>query len=316
MTGLNFRKALIFLFLCAGAIGNTYSQEEVIDLWEEGVPGSIESKEYKEEYRRDAEGNITGISKVSTPTLTLFQPEENKGNGTAVVILPGGGYGHLAIEKEGYKVARWFNETGVTAFVLKYRLPSDEIMRDKSLAPLADAQQALRYVRENAEKWGIDPDKIGVLGFSAGGHLAASLSTRFEEETISGSTDISARPDFSILIYPVISMADSLTHAGSRTNLLGKGVSAPMKKRFSNEHLVKKTTPPTFLVHATDDRAVPVENSLVYFLALKEKDVPVELHIYEKGGHGFGMGTTGTNQNWPLSLRKWLQDRDYIPPRL
>ena len=307
-----FKVYLVFIILCLAGSGHTYSQEKVFDLWETGVPGSIESKDYKEQYRRDSERNITGISRVSTPTLTLFKPEEKKRNGTAVVILPGGGYGHLSIEKEGYKVARWFNEAGVTAFVLKYRLPSDKIMKDKSVAPLTDAQQALRYVRENATKWRLDPDKIGVLGFSAGGHLAASLSTRFEEETVPGTGEISARPDFSVLIYPVISMADSLTHEGSRTNLLGKQISSPMKQRFSNEHQVKESTPPTFLVHATDDHAVPVENSLVYYSALKEKEVPVELHVYEKGGHGFGMGTTGTQRHWPEALKKWLQEHNFI----
>lgn len=300
------------MFLYIGIAGNSFSQEKVLDLWENGMPGSIESKDYKEEHKRDAEGNITGISKVSTPTLTVFQPNSQIANGTAVIILPGGGYGHLAIEKEGYKVARWFNEAGVTVFVLKYRLPSNQIMKDKSLAPLADAQQAIRYVRKNAENWNIDPEKIGVLGFSAGGHLAATLSTRFDEKTISETAETSARPDFSVLIYPVITMADSLTHEGSRTNLLGKEVSSSIKEKFSNEQQVKETTPPTFLVHATDDRSVPVENSLLYYSALKNNKVPVELHIYEKGGHGFGMGTEGTQMDWPKALKRWLQERNFI----
>lgn len=300
-------------FFSLGFIGfSASSQDEVFNLWEKEIPGAINAENYEEEYNTDADGNIIGIRKVSTPILSLFSPEEGEANGTAVLVLPGGGYSHLSIEKEGNKVARWLNELGITAFVLKYRLPSDEIMENKSLAPLADAQQAVRTLRKNAEKWNLDPNKIGVIGFSAGGHLAASLSTRYDEKTNSENEEINARPDFSILIYPVISMHDSLTHKGSQESLLGKEASAATINDFSNENLVNEHTPPTFLVHATDDHAVPVENSLHYYTALKDNNVPVELHIYEDGGHGFGMGNKGTNKTWPETLQKWLQQHDYL----
>lgn len=312
MTIFPFTKVSFLLSIFSFVFLSAFSQEEVFNLWGKEIPGAMYSEDYKEELRLDSDGKVTGMSKVSTPTLTLFQPKEIESNGTVIVIFPGGGYSHLAIEKEGYKVARWLNELGITAFVLKYRLPSDEIMRDKSLAPLADAQQAIRYIRENAQNWNLDPEKVGVLGFSAGGHLAASLSTRFNEKVASTRNPISARPDFSILIYPVITMADSLTHEGSRKNLLGENVSSLMKMRFSTENLVNELTPPTFLIHATDDHSVPVENSLVYYAALKKSKVPVELHVYEQGGHGFGMGTKGTNQYWPESLKRWLQQRELI----
>lgn len=300
----------VISFILFLSFSNMYSQDEIMDLWENGIPGAIVSEKYQEEYRRDAEGKITGISKVSLPTLSLFLPE--KSNGTSVIIFPGGGYGHLAVDKEGYKVAEWFNERGITAFVLKYRLPSDEIMKDKKFAPLADAQMAVRKVRENADEWQLDPEKIGIIGFSAGGHLGASISNRFDEKITSEKENISARPDFSILIYPVISMANNITHEGSRINLLGKRPTNNLVKNFSFENMVQESTPPTFLVHATDDVAVPVENSLNYYKALKDKNVPVELHIYEKGGHGFGLGREGTNSNWPLALEQWLLHNDFL----
>lgn len=283
-----------------------------MNLWENRIPGAVASGNYSEEYRRDAEGKITGVSKVSVPTLSLFLPEKEKANGTAVIIFPGGGYSHLAIDKEGYKVAEWFSSLGVTAFVLKYRLPSDEIMKEKKYAPLMDAQKAVRKVRENAENWQLDPEKIGILGFSAGGHLGASISTRFDEDLSSQEEKVSARPDFSILVYPMISMTNSITHLGSRNRLLGKEPTDEVINDFSLENMVSETTPATFLVHATDDQGVPVENSLNYYEALKEYKVPVELHIYQEGGHGFGMGNFGTNKNWPDSLKQWLQHGGYL----
>ncbi|MDT0686453.1 alpha/beta hydrolase [Autumnicola psychrophila] len=297
-----------FITMCSFSTG--FAQDEVINLYDEAIPAAITSENYKEQPEIDTEGNLKRIRKVSNPTLSVFYPKER--NGTAVLIFPGGGYGHLAVQAEGSKVAHWFNKIGITAFVLKYRLPSDEIMKEKSLAPLTDARQAIKKVRQNAEKYKIDPQKIGVIGFSAGGHLAASLSTRFAEDLYSEIAEVSARPNFSILIYPVISMLDAYTHFGSRENLLGTAPSEDVIQQFSNENLVTEQTPPTFLVHATDDQAVPVENSLVYYSALKERNVPVELHIYEKGGHGFGLGHDGTQQYWPATLEKWLQQHSYL----
>jgi acetyl esterase/lipase len=197
---------------------------------------------------------------------------------------------------------------GVSAFVLKYRLPSDAIMKDKSVGPLQDVQEAIRIVRRNAKDWNINPRKIGIMGFSAGGHLASTASTHFTDKVYEVKDTTSARPDFSILIYPVISMDTAITHRGSRDNLIGKNPSKEQVVRFSNELQVNSNTPPAFLVHATDDNTVPVQNSMNYLLALKKNKVPGELHIYEKGGHGFGLGANkGTAAEWPNACKSWLK---------
>lgn len=303
-------QALIFV-LSFGFTSLIYSQNKEIPLWET-IPGSIQSTEYKEVIINDTEGVIKGIDKVSQPTLTVFLADQEKSNGTSVIICPGGGYGHLAINKEGYKVAKWFNSLGISAFVLKYRLPSDLTMKDKSIGPLQDAQEAVRMIRRNAEKWHLDATKIGIMGFSAGGHLAATLSTHYSDKVYDSKDNISARPDFSILIYPVISMEDGITHNGSKISLLGTNASREMIEKYSNEKQVDTTTPQTFLVQATDDKTVPVENSINYYLALKQHHIPVEMHIYETGGHGFGLGTEGTNKDWPKACEKWLDTNGYI----
>ena len=288
------------------------AQNTVLQLWGKGVPGAITNKAYVQGTQWDALGNIRGYSKVSQPDLTLFLADSTIGNGTSVVICPGGGYSHLAINKEGYKVAKWLNTLGVSAFVLKYRMPSDKIMKDKTIGPLQDVQEAIRIVRRNAKKWKVDPDKIGIMGFSAGGHLAATLSTHYNWLTYPPIDNVSAKPDFSILIYPVVSMQDGVTHQGSKKNLLGKNPSKSLIEAFSNANQVDSDTPPAFLVHATDDTAVPVMNSLEYYLALKKWDVPVEMHLYERGGHGFGLGISGTNANWPQDLKQWFQANNYV----
>ncbi|MGO4918569.1 prolyl oligopeptidase family serine peptidase [Maribacter spongiicola] len=260
----------------------------------------------KESVTYDALEVVRGVSKVSQPTLTPFLTDASIANGTAVIICPGGGYTHLAINKEGYKVAKWLNTLGISAFVLKYRMPTDETMTDKTLGPLQDAQEAMRMVRKNAKRYNIDASKIGILGFSAGGHLASTLSTHFNDTVYEHDASISARPDFSVLIYPVISMKDGVTHAGSKRNLLGENPSEERINQYSNALQIQNTTPPTFLVHATDDTVVPVENSLEYYNTLKQYNVPAELHIYENGGHGFGLGVSGTNANWPNDLKQWF----------
>ena len=186
-------------------------------------------------------------------------------------------------------------------------------MKDKTVGPLQDAQEAIRTLRRRADEWNLDVTKIGVIGFSAGGHLAATVSTHYNDKVYESKDNSSARPDFSILIYPVISMEDAITHKGSKENLLGKNVSAEMVEKYSNEKQVDANTPKTFLAHATDDKAVPVENSINYYLALKNQKVPVEMHIYENGGHGFGLGVQGTNKNWPAACEKWLVSNGFIP---
>ena len=294
-------------------LGNTiFAQAEAFLVWPDGVPGAIENPDYVESYTYDTLGKIRGISKVSEPTLTPFLADATKANGTSVLICPGGGYTHLAIEKEGYKVAKWLNTLGISAFVLKYRMPSDRTMKNKTIGPLQDIQEAIRLVRRNAKNWKLDPLKIGVMGFSAGGHLASTLATHYNEPAYQNIDDTSAKPNFSILIYPVISMEDGVAHQGSKKSLLGEEPSLEMVEQYSNDKQVNDETPPAFLVHATDDKGVPVENSLEYYKALKKHNVPVEMHIYESGGHGFGLGISGTNAHWPQDLKNWFSANGYL----
>ncbi|WP_231565592.1 alpha/beta hydrolase [Psychroserpens sp. Hel_I_66] len=293
------------LFISCLCFFSCFAQQDrkVIQLWENEIPGAIENSEFKEiEIIKDAV--VTSLEQVSQPTLTVFKPEQP--NGIAVIICPGGGYHHLAIHKEGYKVAEWLNTLGITAFVLKYRLPNDAIMKNKSIGPLQDAQKAMRYVRSNASNWNLNKDKIGIMGFSAGGHLAAILSTQYDKKVYEDETKTSAKPDFSILIYPVISMKESITHKGSRTNLLGETPSEELLDNFSNDAQIDANTPRTFLVHATDDKSVPVENSIQYYLGLKQNNVSSEMHVYEKGGHGFGLGRNSTHP-WVNTCEQWLK---------
>jgi acetyl esterase/lipase len=286
--------------------GNINAQNTEIIVWESGVPNAIDAVDYKENH----DVKLDRVSQVTEPTLTVFKPKNP--NGTSVVIFPGGGYAYLAISKEGYKVAEWLNTLGITAFVLKYRLPSDAIMEDKSIGPLQDAQEALRHIRRNSKEWKLDADKIGVIGFSAGGHLAATLSTRFDDEVYKVSDNTSAKPNFSLLIYPVISMMDDITHKGSRNKLLGKSPTEETKIKFSGEKQISTKIPPTFLAHAIDDKGVVVENSLQYLLALKQNQIPAELHVYQNGGHGFGLGKVETSDTWTIQCEAWLRLNKFI----
>lgn len=290
---------------------NSVQAQQAIPLWDK-IPGEIKTSNYIEKPGFNIQGGyIESTSQVTIPTLTVFLPKEKKTIQSAVIILPGGGYQHLAIDKEGTKVAEWFNSLGIAAFVLKYRLPSDLIMKDKTIGPLQDAQQAVRYVRENAKKWNIDPNKIGVLGFSAGGHLASTIATHYDDKVYESTLKVSARPDFSLLIYPVISMQNDITHKGSQTSLLGENPSKELINSFSNEMKVTPKTSPTFLIHATDDTVVLPENSINYYLALKKNGVSAEMHIYEKGGHGFGLGVEDTSKHWTKDCEEWLKSNGY-----
>ncbi|HEX9825016.1 MAG TPA: alpha/beta hydrolase [Flavobacteriaceae bacterium] len=310
MTLKSKHRCILITFLFFGLIGTFYAQNKTITLWPNGAPNAITNSDYKE-IEVIKEGQLTSTSKVTVPTLSLFLPDKSTSNGAAVIICPGGGYSHLAIDKEGFKVAKWLNTLGITAFILKYRLPNDEIMENKTIGPLQDAQEAMRMVRRNAKTWNINPEKIGTMGFSAGGHLASTLSTHYLDEVYVHDT-ISAKPNFSILIYPVISMEQAITHEGSKTNLLGNAPSESLAEFYSNEQQIDSLTPPAFLVHATDDKAVPVENSIHYCMALKNNNVPAELHIYEKGGHGFGLGISDTNLYWTESCEHWLKSNKYM----
>lgn len=293
----------IFSFLFMLLLNNIVAQSVTdIPLYTGTVPGSKQS--VIKEKIIFANGGVR-ISTVIEPTLTKFTPL--KPNGLSVIICPGGGYGRLAIDHEGVEVAKRFNESGITAFVLKYRLPNDTIMIDKTLGPLQDAQQAIRMVRTKAVSWGLNPDKIGIMGFSAGGHLASTAATHFNliaDPTIKDTTSV--RPDFVILIYPVISFNDSITHKGSKLNLIGNNPSAALTTKFSNELQVNKKSPPTFLVHASDDGTVPVENSIRFYQACIKNAVPVEMHIYNKGGHGFGLHNKTTRDEWFERLMNWM----------
>lgn len=280
-----------------------------IKIWSEKIPGAVKEAGYwpipSEEERC--------ITKISNPEMEVFLPSKEKANGTAVLIFPGGGYGVVCIHHEGYDLAKWFAERGVAGIVLKYRLPSDEIMKDKSIGSLQDAQEAMRLVRRNAQKWNIQTDKIGVMGFSAGGHLASTLSTHFNEQVYESKDKISARPDFSILIYPVISFDTAITHMGSRTNLIGQNPDAQKVRHFSNELQVNEQTPQAFLVHSADDESVPVQNSIRYFEALQKNKVQAELHIYERGGHGYGMAIDGGSESaWPEACLKWMKTKGWL----
>jgi acetyl esterase/lipase len=301
-------KSILVIF-CIFYSLNMKSQT-IIPLYEGEIPNSKPTIN-REKSVTDAAG-IERISKVSIPTLILYKTENQDNKTAAVIICPGGGYGILAASHEGSDVAREFNRMGITAFVLKYRLPDDSTMLDKSIGPLQDAQRAIQFVRENAEQFGIDASKIGIMGFSAGGHLAASASTRFKEQFIENKKNTPLRPDFSILIYPVISFMDGLTHKGSRQNLLGKASSLDVQQKFSNELQVGSETPPAFLVHASDDTAVPVLNSIAYYEALLKKKIYSQLLIYPKGGHGFGMNNKTTKDNYMLGLENWLKSIDFL----
>jgi acetyl esterase/lipase len=295
--------SLTFVFIL---VIKCLSAQEIINLYPDKVPNSKFSADYKEKADTAANGTIR-VGKVSKPQLIAYYPEKEIANGTAVIICPGGGYSILSISHEGSLIAKKLNSIGITAFILKYRLPSDAIMENKSIGPLQDAQQAMKMVRENASKFNIDSTKIGIMGFSAGGHLASTLGTHFKTSLIDNPKNISLRPDFMVLLYPVVTMND-LTHAGSKRNLLGLTPTAELIKLYSNELQVSIETPPTFIVHANDDKSVPSENSLDFVKALKQAGVKAELHLYQAGGHGFSLNNKTTQDDWFLRFTNWLKD--------
>lgn len=293
----------IFFIALACMLATSSYQQDTLPVYPGAIPGGLPAAD-DEETILGADGSMR-ISRVSRPTLTVFKPE--KPNGTAVIICPGGGYVRLSIEKEGFAVARLLAQWGVTAFVLKYRLPSDSLMAHKTTGPLQDAQTAMQLVRLSAPKWGIDTAAIGIMGFSAGGHLAATAGTMYHQPVNSLIAAQQIRPAFMVLIYPVISMSDSLAHKGSRNSLLGSTPTKEMIEQFSAHMQVNPYTPPTFLVHAKNDASVRVENSLEMYQALRNHVVPAELHLFEKGGHGFGLINPTSNERWTDWLHTWMQ---------
>jgi acetyl esterase/lipase len=282
---------------------NSNAQEKPIPLYPNGVPNS---KKAPADYVEKKEGDI--VSLVTDPAITPYFPE--KANGTAIIIFPGGSYFNLATAHEGRGIAQEFNKLGVTAFVVKYRLPHDKIMVDKTIGPLQDAERSIQIVRQRASEWGINPHKVGIIGFSAGGHLASTLDTHFDKVVIDNKDNISLRPDFAMLIYPVISFGP-YAHAFSRENLIGKNPTPELLELYSNEKQVTDNTPPTFLVHAEDDDVVPVQNSILFYDAMIRHKVKGELHIMQAGGHGFGLNNPKTKDKWFDWAANWLAENGF-----
>jgi acetyl esterase/lipase len=287
----------------------TNAQDLTIPLWPEG---KVPNYQKTDEVEKTESTDIVRISKVQLPDIAVFFPAKKNSSGQAVIICPGGGYAYLSYNWEGTDVAKLLNAKGITAIVLKYRLPNAKSNITPNLSPLMDAKRALRIVRANADKWGIKKNNIGIMGFSAGGHLASTLATHFDDGDMTSKDSIeqqSSRPDFAVLVYPVISMDKKITHMGSHNNLIGENADSSLTNLYSNELQVTKQTPPTFLIHATDDKAVPVENSLRFYEALKTNGVSVEMHIFPTGGHGFGLALgKGSLETWTDLLVTWMRE--------
>jgi len=296
-------KTLKIIFALLFVFSLNATAQEVINLY----PGAIPNSKPSDIKETERSGMFSGVTK---PTLEIYLPEKENNTGAAVIICPGGGYAVVVYQAEGIRTAEEFAKNGVTAFVLKYRLPSDSTMINKKIGPLQDAQQAIKVVRENALKWGIDTNKVGIMGFSAGGHLASTEATHYKKSVIENSNNTNLRPDFQILVYPVIRMQDSLTHPGSRKNLLGEDPSKQVIDDFSNELQVDENTPPAYITQAADDKVVDVDNSIVYFESLRHYKVSVEMHIYPKGNHGFVLALK--TEDWMAPIFKWLKNSKFI----
>lgn len=298
-------KKINLILLFALITGIAIAQNRTLKVWPNGAPNDNGMTDPEEKY------DGVRVRNVSEAEMYVFSPEAEKNTGAAVVICPGGGYWIEAMDHEGYDIARFLQEKGITGIVLKYRLPygNNEV-------PSSDARQAIRIVRANAEEWGIDPEKIGIAGSSAGGHLASTAGTVFDYGNKESSNKIeqqSCRPDFMLLLYPVITMNEEFTHLGSRENLIGKGHDKELIRKYSNELNVNAETPPTFIVLADDDKGVLPKNSINFYLKLKEYDVPAEMHIFQEGGHGFGIRKNGIPaDNWPNLFIDWLKARKII----
>jgi acetyl esterase/lipase len=292
------RLAVSAAIVLAAANVTVAAAPTTIKLWDKGAPGTPATKADDE------------------PVMFMSAPADKaKANSTAIVVLPGGGYGHLAMDHEGSQIADWLNGLGVTAFVVKYRMSSTG---HRHPVPMMDAQRAIRTVRARAKEWGIDPQRVGVLGFSAGGHLASTVATHFDAGKAEDADAIeheSSRPDFAILCYPVISMKESYSHKGSAKNLLGESPDPKLVDSLSNETQVTEKTPPTFIFQTSEDKGVPAENCVAFYLALHKAGVPAEMHIFQNGRHGLGLAkdTPGTSE-WPKLCAKWLEVRGLLKP--
>lgn len=297
---------------CALLIASAAQSQEATPLYPGEIPNSIVAEDEESLREKAPNDRFDFIQNVSRPKIYAYSLPRAKTPRAAIVILPGGSYRGVSIVKEGFDVAQQLNGYGIAAFVLKYRTPSDAHQRDKTIAPLQDAQQALRLVRENAKRWNVDPQRVGLLGFSAGGHLAATAATQYSTPVVAGATAAQVRPDFVMLAYPVISFEDAITHAVSRETLLGKQPTAQQIDKYSNERHVTAATPPTFIMHAADDKSVVVANSLRFFEALNKSGVSSELIVFPNGGHGFGLFNATTPDRWIERLRDWQLSRGYL----
>ncbi len=301
---IKFRILLVLLPLLVYT--KLLGQDLVIPLYDGEIPDS----KYTGAKEKTEKKDIVLISNVQNPNIAVYLPSKRMATGQAVVICPGGGYWVLAYDWEGTDIARYLNSIGVAGIVLKYRLPTYGNCIVPHKAPLMDAQRAMRIVRQNASAWNINPSKIGIMGFSAGGHLASTLGTHFDYGNKSASDSVerqSCRPDFMILMYPVISFTDTCCHTGSREALLGKNPDKNLINYYSSELQVKDDTPPAFIVHADNDNGVPSENSLLMYKALRQKKIPAELHILSEGEHGFGLGNNDHVASWTINLKLWLK---------
>ncbi len=303
------RLKIFILFICIMNVENNLSAQQIIPLYTGAIPNSVNYK-MKEITYLDKEGRMEGYRNISKPTLAVYLPDKKNSIGSAVIICPGGGYYAETYQKEGINIANAFIKHGVAAFILKYRLPSDSIMKDKSIGPLQDAQQAIKLVRQHAAEWNIDTAKVGIMGFSAGGHLASTAGTHFDSSFISNKEHINLRPDFMILVYPVISMTHQLAHMGSRDNLLGTNPSIEKINFFSNELQVTDKTPPTWITQTGDDKVVDVDNSIVFYEALRHHNVPAEMHLYPKGDHGFVLNLP--TEEWMQPLFEWMKKNSWM----
>ncbi|MGQ8335012.1 alpha/beta hydrolase [Sunxiuqinia sp. A32] len=299
-------KKITFALFSLLFISQVMAQDLTLKLWPNGAPNKNEAPG-KEEYTHDG---ITRVENITEAELFVYLPEKEKSTGAAVVICPGGGYWIEAIEHEGFDIAEYLKSIGVAGIVLKYRLPygNHEI-------PVTDGLQAMRVVRSKAKEWNLDINKIGVAGSSAGGHLASTIGTHFDMGNPDADNELaklSSRPDFMLLLYPVISFDEKVGHMGSRINLIGKTNDWNLAKKYSNELWVDKNTPPTFFILADDDKAVPPQNSIEFYMALKKYDIPAELHIFHKGSHGFGMKKDSNLPviQWPELFKEWLQSME------
>jgi len=298
--------AFLLVFLSFAISTVAFSQKSIL-LYSDSIPNSTGYKIVEEPVKYGE--MIIGVKNVYEPSLSVYLPSPGAANGSAVIICTGGGYGIVAMP-EGTRIAETFIKYGVAAFVLKYRLPSDSIMHDKSIGPLQDAQQAIKLVRQNAKDWTIDQNKIGIMGLSAGGHLAACAATHFNEVYILNKEGVNLRPDFEILVYPVISFTEELMHKASRDLLLGTKPTKEQIQLFSNEQQVTAQTPPTWITHAGDDRSVPVGNSIRFYEALIRNNVAAEMHLYPKGGHGFVL--LQPTEQWMQPLFGWMRSNGWL----